>query len=80
MLRICIRAKPLWTDVVWADEAANGADGVDEGANGAEGTDGAAKGEQQPSLGREEGGVLRRGQLIVIDKGPDFLIGLAAHP
>ena len=43
-------------------------------------SDGAAAADQQPSLSREEGGVLKRGQLIIIDKGPDFLIGLASHP
>lgn len=30
--------------------------------------------------GREGGLVLRRGSVILIDKGPDFLIGLASHP
>ena len=30
--------------------------------------------------GREGGLVLRRGSRIMIDKGPDFLIGLAPHP
>eukprot|EP00966_Prymnesium_polylepis_P330683 7386303-Prymnesium_polylepis.1 len=34
----------------------------------------------RPALQREAGCVLQRGMLIMIDKGPDFLIGLAAHP
>ena len=34
----------------------------------------------RPELRREAGCVLQRGMLIIIDKGPDFLIGLAAHP
>ena len=34
----------------------------------------------QPALGREGGCILQRGMLIMIDQGPDFLIGLAAHP
>ena len=34
----------------------------------------------KPNQVREEGCVLRRGMLIIIDQGPDFLIGLAHHP
>jgi len=33
-----------------------------------------------PAGGREGGLLLRRGSVIMIDKGPDFLVGLAAHP
>ena len=43
-------------------------------AGGAHGTD------AEPHLVREEGCVMRRGMLIIIDQGPDFLIGLAHHP
>lgn len=43
-------------------------------ADGARGTDAA------PHLVQEEGCVLRRGMLIIIGQGPDFLIGLAHHP
>ena len=43
-------------------------------AGGAHGTD------AEPHLVREEGCVMRRGVLIIIDQGPDFLIGLAHHP
>ena len=32
------------------------------------------------ALGKEGGLILRRGSVIMIDKGPDFLIGLATHP
>ena len=42
--------------------------------------DGARGADAQPKLAREAGCVLRRGMLIVIDQGPDFLIGLAHHP
>ena len=31
-------------------------------------------------LEKEGGTLVRRGTLIAIDRGPDFLIGLAAHP